>query len=151
MLWANTWLTHPLTSMWVDYLSSVWYGVPHHSSHSTAATYNQHIIINTPCPGQRNPRNPVPVPVTGMHYNSLLWMCTLNTLTWLTHTHTQRDKHTLCNAINVSSSNHGGSSTGRSGGDDGGSSSSSSSSKLFINCHFLIGLVLSFSAAAWLP
>ena len=24
----------------------------------------------------------VPVPVTGMHYNILLWMCTLNTLTW---------------------------------------------------------------------
>ena len=25
---------------------------------------------------------PVPVPVTGVRYNSLLWMCTLNTLTW---------------------------------------------------------------------
>ena len=24
------------------------------------------------CPRQRNPRMPVPVPVTGMHYNSLL-------------------------------------------------------------------------------
>ena len=24
----------------------------------------------------------VPVPMTGMRYNSLLWMCTLNTLTW---------------------------------------------------------------------
>ena len=34
------------------------------------------------CPGQRNQRRPVPVPVTGVRYNSLLWMCTLNTLTW---------------------------------------------------------------------
>ena len=25
---------------------------------------------------------PLPVPVTGVRYNSLLWMCTLNTLTW---------------------------------------------------------------------
>ena len=25
---------------------------------------------------------PVPVPVTGVRYNSLLWMCMLNTLTW---------------------------------------------------------------------
>ena len=25
---------------------------------------------------------PVPVPVTDVHYNSLFWMCTLNTLTW---------------------------------------------------------------------
>ena len=33
-------------------------------------------------PGQRNRRRPVPVPVTGMRYNSLLWMSTLNTLTW---------------------------------------------------------------------
>ena len=33
--------------------------------------------------GQRNRRRPVPVPVTGVRYNSLLWMCTLNTdLTW---------------------------------------------------------------------
>ena len=35
-----------------------------------------------PCPGQRNWRRPVPVPVTGVRYNSLLRMCTLNTLTW---------------------------------------------------------------------
>ena len=34
------------------------------------------------CPGQRNQWRPVPVPVTGVRYNSLLWMCTLNTLTW---------------------------------------------------------------------
>ena len=34
------------------------------------------------CPGQRNRRRPVPVPVTGVRYSSLLWMCTLNTLTW---------------------------------------------------------------------
>ena len=34
------------------------------------------------CPGQRNWRRSVPVPVTGVRYNSLLWMCTLNTLTW---------------------------------------------------------------------
>ena len=34
-----------------------------------------------PCPGQRNRRRPVPVPVTGVRYNSLLRMCTLNTLT----------------------------------------------------------------------
>ena len=34
------------------------------------------------CPGQRNRRRPVPVPVTGVRYNSLLWICTLNTLTW---------------------------------------------------------------------
>ena len=34
------------------------------------------------CPGQSNQRRPVPVPVTGVRYNSLLWMCTLNTLTW---------------------------------------------------------------------
>ena len=34
------------------------------------------------CPGQRNRRKPVPVPVTSVRYNSLLWMCTLNTLTW---------------------------------------------------------------------
>ena len=34
------------------------------------------------CPGQSNRRRPVPVPVTGVRYNSLLWMCTLNTLTW---------------------------------------------------------------------
>ena len=35
-----------------------------------------------PCPEQRNRRRPVPVPVTGVRYDSLLWMCTLNTLTW---------------------------------------------------------------------
>ena len=35
-----------------------------------------------PCPGQRNRRRLVPVPMTGVRYNSLLWMCTLNTLTW---------------------------------------------------------------------
>ena len=36
-----------------------------------------------PCPGQRNRRRPVPVPVTGMRYNRLIWMCTLNTdLPW---------------------------------------------------------------------
>ena len=34
------------------------------------------------CPWQRNWWRPVPVPMTGMHYNSLLWMCMLNTLTW---------------------------------------------------------------------
>ena len=34
------------------------------------------------CRGQRNRRRPVHVPVTGVRYNSLLWMCTLNTLTW---------------------------------------------------------------------
>ena len=34
------------------------------------------------CPGQRNRQSPVPVPVTGVRYNSLLWMCTLNTLIW---------------------------------------------------------------------
>ena len=34
------------------------------------------------CPGQRNRRRLVPVPMTGMCYNSLLWMCMLNTLTW---------------------------------------------------------------------
>ena len=34
------------------------------------------------CPGQRNQWKPVSVPVTGVHYHSLLWMCTLNTLTW---------------------------------------------------------------------
>ena len=33
-----------------------------------------------PCPNRRRPV--VPVPVTGVRYNSLLWMCTLNTLTW---------------------------------------------------------------------
>ena len=27
-------------------------------------------------------RRPVPVPMTGVCYNSLLWMCMLNTLTW---------------------------------------------------------------------
>ena len=31
---------------------------------------------------QRNRRRSVPVPVTGVHYNSLLWMCMSNTLTW---------------------------------------------------------------------
>ena len=35
-----------------------------------------------PRPGQRNRRRPVPVPVTGVIYNRLLWMCTLNTPTW---------------------------------------------------------------------
>ena len=34
------------------------------------------------CPGQRNRQRPEPVPMTGMRYNSLFWMCTLNTLTW---------------------------------------------------------------------
>ena len=34
------------------------------------------------CPGQRNQWRHVPVAVTGVRYNSLLWMCTLNTLTW---------------------------------------------------------------------
>ena len=34
------------------------------------------------CPGQKNRWRPVPVPMTGVRYNSLLWMCTLNTLTW---------------------------------------------------------------------
>ena len=33
------------------------------------------------CPGQRNRRGPLPVTMTGVRYNSLLWMCTLNTLT----------------------------------------------------------------------
>ena len=37
------------------------------------------------CPGQRNQRRPVPVPMTGVCYKSLLWMCTLNTLTWPDH------------------------------------------------------------------
>ena len=31
---------------------------------------------------QRNQQRPVPVPMTGVCYNSLLWMCTLNTVTW---------------------------------------------------------------------
>ena len=34
------------------------------------------------CPGQRNRWRPVNVPVTDVCYNSLFWMCTLNTLTW---------------------------------------------------------------------
>ena len=34
------------------------------------------------CPGQRNQWRPVLVPMTGVCYNSLLWMCPLNTLTW---------------------------------------------------------------------
>ena len=34
------------------------------------------------CPGQRNRQRPVPVSVTGVRYNSLLWMYTLNTLAW---------------------------------------------------------------------
>ena len=34
------------------------------------------------CPGQRNQWKPVPVPVTGVCTNSLLWMCMLNTLAW---------------------------------------------------------------------
>ena len=33
------------------------------------------------CPRQRNRRRSVPVPMTGVRYNSLLWTCTLNTLT----------------------------------------------------------------------
>ena len=32
--------------------------------------------------GQRNRWRPVPLPVTDVRYNSLLLMCTLNTLTW---------------------------------------------------------------------
>ena len=40
-----------------------------------------HLLVLS-CPRQRNQRRPVPVPVTGVRYNSLLWMCTLNTLTW---------------------------------------------------------------------
>ena len=39
-------------------------------------------LVTHPCPGQRNRRRSVPVPVTGVRYNSFLWMCTLNTLTW---------------------------------------------------------------------
>ena len=42
-------------------------------------------LLSTPffsCPRQRKRRRPVSVPMTGVHYNSLLWMCTLNTLTW---------------------------------------------------------------------
>ena len=37
---------------------------------------------NFSCPGQRNWQRLVPVPVTGVRYNSLFRMCTLNTLTW---------------------------------------------------------------------
>ena len=39
-------------------------------------------LLFFPCPGQRSRRWPVPVPVTGVRYNSWLWLCTLNTLTW---------------------------------------------------------------------
>ena len=34
------------------------------------------------CPGEWNQRRPVHVPVIGVRYNSLLWICTLNTLNW---------------------------------------------------------------------
>ena len=34
------------------------------------------------CPGQRKRRRPVPMPVTGVRYNSFFWMCTLKTRTW---------------------------------------------------------------------
>ena len=34
----------------------------------------------------RNWQRLVPVPMTGVRYNSLLWMCTLNTLTWCDQT-----------------------------------------------------------------
>ena len=46
-------------------------------------------LLVLPCTRQCRPppppysqRKPVPVPVTGVRYNSLLWMCMLNTLTW---------------------------------------------------------------------
>ena len=34
------------------------------------------------CPGKRCRRRPVSVSVTGVRYNSLFWMCTLNSLIW---------------------------------------------------------------------
>ena len=44
-------------------------------------------------------RRSVPVPVTGVHYNSLLWMCMLNTLTWsvgsISLTSAEMEKHIL--------------------------------------------------------
>ena len=40
------------------------------------------VPVKHSCPGQRNRQRSAPVPMTGVHYNSLLWMCMLNTLTW---------------------------------------------------------------------
>ena len=39
-------------------------------------------LLVLPCTRQCRRSPPLPVPVTGVRYNSLLWMCTLNTLTW---------------------------------------------------------------------
>ena len=61
----------------------------HHHPTPTSSPYIHSDILDlsyldhwNTCPGQRNRRRLVPVPVTGVRYNSLLWMCTLNTLTW---------------------------------------------------------------------
>ena len=59
-------------------------------SHATVSKYTYVSILyifmwvkaSMSCPGQRNRRRPVPVPLTGVRYTSLLWMCTLNILTW---------------------------------------------------------------------
>ena len=56
---------------------------PHIDWNVTAPLFKlSNICIGGSCPGQRNQQRPVPVPVTGVRYNSLLWMCTLNNLTW---------------------------------------------------------------------
>ena len=39
------------------------------------------------CSRQMNRQRSVSVPMTGVRYNSLLWMCTLNTLTWPENNH----------------------------------------------------------------
>ena len=54
----------------------------HRSYHGTTCLSSSILLrpYNCTCLGQRNRRRPVPVPVTGVHYNSLLFP--LNTLTW---------------------------------------------------------------------
>ena len=51
----------------------------------TGAVYAIHtfpVLIWWSCPGQRIGEGRKTVPVTGLRYNSLLWMCTLYTPTW---------------------------------------------------------------------
>ena len=47
--------------------------------------YLRHTVWSSShCPGQRSQQRPIPVPMTCVcYYNSLLWMCRLNSLTWL--------------------------------------------------------------------
>ena len=74
------------------------YHNPHTHTLNILTKYKVHSQPWHTCPGQRT------VPVTGVRYNSLLWMCTLNPLTWPDLTWPDRDIRLLTsNSVSVSS------------------------------------------------